>query len=46
MDAPIDEGEARTREPYGESTWLRLVAVKRRCDLGNLFRMNPNIRPD
>ena len=40
-----DEGEARTREAYGAATWERLVAVKRRYDPGNLFRMNQNIDP-
>jgi FAD/FMN-containing dehydrogenase len=41
-----DEGEDRTREAYGEQTWERLVAAKRRYDPTNLFRMNQNIRPD
>jgi FAD/FMN-containing dehydrogenase len=40
-----DEGEDRTREAYGEQTWERLVAAKRRYDPTNLFRMNQNIRP-
>ena len=35
-----------TREAYGEQTWERLVAAKRRFDPTNLFRMNQNIRPD
>ena len=39
------EGEERTREAYGTDTWTRLVAVKRRYDPGNLFRMNQNIDP-
>jgi FAD/FMN-containing dehydrogenase len=41
-----DEGEARVREAYPEPTWERLVAVKRRYDPGNLFRLNQNIPPD
>ena len=41
-----DEGEDRTREAYGQQTWERLVAAKRRYDPTNLFRMNQNIRPD
>lgn len=40
-----DEGEARTREAYGASTWDRLAALKRRYDPQNLFRMNQNINP-
>lgn len=40
------EGEDRTREAYGAQTWQRLVAVKRRYDPANLFRMNQNIKPD
>ena len=41
-----DEGEDRTREAYGAQTWERLVAVKRRYDPANLFRMNQNVKPD
>jgi FAD/FMN-containing dehydrogenase len=41
-----DEGDARTREAYGERTWARLVAAKRRYDPANLFRMNQNIKPE
>jgi FAD/FMN-containing dehydrogenase len=38
-----DEGEARVREAYPKATWDRLVAVKRRYDPTNLFRLNQNI---
>jgi FAD/FMN-containing dehydrogenase len=40
-----DEGPARVRSAYPGSTWDRLVAIKRRYDPGNLFRLNQNIPP-
>jgi FAD/FMN-containing dehydrogenase len=40
-----DEGEARVRDAYPGSTWERLVAIKRRYDPTNLFRLNQNIPP-
>ncbi len=40
-----DEGEARIREAYPGSTWDRLVAIKKRYDPTNLFRLNQNIPP-
>ena len=40
-----EEGASRTREAYGAATWERLVAVKRKYDPTNLFRMNQNIDP-
>ena len=41
-----DEGEAQVRAAYPGSTWSRLVAIKRRYDPANLFRLNQNIAPD
>ena len=41
-----DEGEARVRDAYPGATWNRLVAVKRRHDPTNLFRLNQNVPPD
>jgi FAD/FMN-containing dehydrogenase len=40
-----DEGPARVREAYPGTTWDRLVAVKRRYDPTNLFRLNQNMPP-
>lgn len=42
MDA--DEGEARVREAYGPN-YERLVAIKKRYDPTNFFRLNTNIAP-
>jgi hypothetical protein len=40
-----DEGPERVREVYPGATWERLVAVKRRYDPDNRFRLNHNIPP-
>jgi FAD binding domain/Berberine and berberine like len=39
-----DEGEAITREAYG-ANYERLVALKKKYDPTNFFRMNHNIKP-
>jgi FAD/FMN-containing dehydrogenase len=40
-----DEGEERVHDAYPGATWDRLVAIKRRYDPTNLFRLNQNIPP-
>lgn len=41
-----DEGPGRVREAYAPATWERLVALKRRYDPDNVFRLNQNIPPE
>ncbi len=41
-----EEGPARIHEAYPDETYGRLVAIKRRYDPTNLFRVNQNIVPD
>ena len=40
-----DEGQARVRDAYPESTWQRLAAIKGSYDPTNVFRLNQNIPP-
>jgi FAD/FMN-containing dehydrogenase len=40
-----NDGQARIREAYPGPTWDRLVAIKRRYDPTNLFRLNQNVPP-
>ncbi len=40
-----DAGDERLRASYGDAKYERLVALKRRYDPTNLFRLNQNITP-
>ena len=40
-----DAGDDRLRAAYGEAAYDRLVALKRRYDPSNMFRLNQNIAP-
>jgi FAD/FMN-containing dehydrogenase len=43
----LDQEDAETvRRTYGEQKYERLVALKKKYDPDNFFRMNHNIRPD
>ena len=40
-----EEGESLLRASYGSDNYDRLVALKKKYDPGNLFRLNQNISP-
>lgn len=40
----MDEGPDRVRAAYGAETYEKLVALKRRYDPDNFFRLNQNIQ--
>ena len=40
-----NEGQQRVRAAYPPPTWERLVAIKKKYDPTNLFRLNQNIMP-
>ena len=39
-----DEGEERVKKDYGDN-YERLVAIKKKYDPDNFFRVNQNIKP-
>ena len=46
LGTQADEGENRLAAAYGEGKFDRLVALKRKYDPTNLFRLNQNVSPD
>jgi FAD/FMN-containing dehydrogenase len=40
-----DEGRERIKEAYGMAQYERLLALKKKCDPTNVFRLNQNINP-
>jgi len=45
LNMTMDEGEGRVRNGYSSAKYRRLVALKDKYDLDNLFRVNHNIKP-
>jgi FAD/FMN-containing dehydrogenase len=45
LEDAAEEGELRVREAYGPN-YKRLVALKKKYDPTNLFRLNSNIKPE
>jgi Berberine and berberine like len=41
----MDEGQDRVRAAYGPEKYDQLVAIKRRYDPDNFFRLNQNVAP-
>jgi len=46
LGSESDEGSNRIASAYGAGKYEKLVALKKKYDPANLFRMNQNIRPD
>ena len=46
LGTEADEGSNRIPAAYGPGKYEKLMALKQKYDLANLFRMNQNIRPD
>lgn len=45
VNAIDDEATDKVRDAFGAATYERLVAVKDRYDLDNVFHLNQNVRP-
>ena len=45
VNTMVDEGQERVVAAYGEETYKKLTALKKKYDPTNLFRLNQNIKP-
>ena len=46
LNFTMDQDESRVRSFFRGGKYERLVALKKKYDPGNLFRLNQNIKPE